>query len=43
VVDENSIDALVMFGVDEPRFSSVQKGAEIVLGKKGKRQIGAVL
>jgi hypothetical protein len=42
VVDGNNIDALRIFNVDEPGFSTVQKPAGKVLGKKGKHQIGAL-
>jgi hypothetical protein len=42
VVDENNIDSLRIFSVDESGFSTVQKRAGKVLGKKGKHQIGAL-
>jgi hypothetical protein len=41
VVDENNIDAILIFCVDESCFSTVQKRAENVLGMNG-RQIGAM-
>jgi hypothetical protein len=42
VVDVNNIDALRIFNVDESGFSTVQKRAGKVLGKKGKHEIGAM-
>jgi hypothetical protein len=42
VVDENNIDALRIFSVFESGFSTVQKRAGRILGKKEKHQIGAL-
>jgi hypothetical protein len=39
---QRNIDGILMFGVDESCFSTVQKRAEDVLGERGKLQIGAV-
>jgi hypothetical protein len=42
VADENNTDALWIFNADESSFSTVQKRAGKVLGKKEKHQIGAL-
>lgn len=42
VVDENKIDALHIYNMDESGFSTVQKKAQRVLASKGKHQVGAI-
>lgn len=42
IVDENKLDALSIYNVDESGFSTVQKKCSKVLAKRGKHQIGAL-
>jgi hypothetical protein len=42
VVDGNNIDSVRICNVDESGFSTVQKRAGKVLGRKGKHQIGTL-
>lgn len=42
IVDENAINALSVYNVDESGFSTVQKRCSKVVAQKGKKQVGAL-